>query len=248
MRALSPFFAARLSPAPYPEPSGEEAARLFSLRSFEVLAAFTEPVFGEYVALAARLFQVPISLLSVVEENEVHYPANEGLPGHARQPRIEALCTTAVSQYRAVVYRDITQEAHPEIAAEARRAAEKNGVRFYAGAVLWLPDQRPLGTLCLVDRVPRPFTPDEQRSLELLAGLVSRTLAVRHLCRAQPEVGTAQWATLSVELQEEIGSLNALVRYLNARNGSQVPVSTTFLAQVEGRLHDLQRVLEARRF
>ena len=236
---------ATLSPSALPN---DEAARLLALRSFEVLAALAEPVFEEFVALAARLFQVPISLLSVVEEADVHYPTNVGMPGHRQQPRTEALCSTAISLGRAVIYHDVTLEHHPTIPAEALRAAEQNNVRFYAGALLLLPDQRPLGTLCLIDRMPRPFTPDEQRILELLAGLVSHTLAVRHLCRARPDVGEAQWAHLSAELQEEIGALNALVRYLNARNDSEVPVPTAFLAQVEGRMHDLQGVLDAHRY
>ena len=231
-----------LSPSALPD---DESARLFAVRSFEVLAALAEPVFEEFVSLAARLFQVPISLLSVVEEADVQYPANVGMPGHRQQPRAEALCSTAIALGRAVVYHDVTLEHHPTIPAEAMRAAEQNRVRFYAGALLRLPDQHPVGTLCLIDREPRPFAPDEQRILELLAGLVSRTLAVRHLCHARPDVGQAQWAQLSAELQEEIGALNALVRYLNARNGHEVPVPTAFLAQVEGRMHDLQGVLAA---
>ena len=233
---------------PSSAPPNDEAARLQALRSFEVLTALSEPVFEEFVALAARLFQVPISLLSVVEEADVQYPANVGMPGHRQQPRAETLCSTAISLGRAVVYHDVTLEHHPDIPTEALQAAEKNRVRFYAGALLRLPDQHPVGTLCLIDRAPRPFTPDEQRILELLAGLVSHTLAVRQLCRARPDAGEAQWAHLSAELQEEIGALNALVRYLNARNDSEVPVPTAFLTQVESRMHDLQGVLDIHRF
>ena len=232
------------SPLPSAWPD-DEAARLAALRSFEVLAALAKPVFEEFVTLAARLFQVPISLLSVVEETEAHYPAAVGMPAHTRRPRAEVLCATAVEQGQAVVYHDLLLEQRPPIPDEVLRAAAESQVRFYAGALLRLPDARPLGTLCLVDHEPRPFTADEQRILELLAGLVSQTLAVRSLCRARPTGGEAQWAHLSAELHEEIGALNALVRYLNARNGSMVPVPTVFLDQVEGRLHDLQDLLDA---
>ncbi|WP_165768148.1 GAF domain-containing protein [Hymenobacter amundsenii] len=232
---------------PHPALPNDESARLRALRSFEVLAALAEPVFEEFVALAARLFQVPISLLSVVEETEVHYPTNVGMPGHRQQPRVEALCSTAISLGHAVIYHDVMLEHYPAIPAEALQAAQRNHVRFYAGALLLLPDQRPLGTLCLINREPRPFTPDEQRILELLAGLVSSTLAVRHLYRTRPDGDRGHWAHLSGELQEEIGSLNALVRYLNARNGSAVPVPVAFLAQVEGRMHDLQLMLDTHR-
>ena len=161
---------------------------------------------------------------------------------------MESLCSTAITLGQAVVYHDVLLEHPTTIPKEALQAAENNHLRFYAGALLHLPDQRPVGTLCLIDREPRPFTPDEQHVLELLAGLVSRTLAVRHLCHARSDTGKAQWTQLSAELQEEIGALNALVRYLNARNGSEVPVPTAFLAQVEGRMHDLQSVLDAYHF
>lgn len=237
---LSPF---PLATTPLHSPPDDEAARLRSLRAFEVLPALTEPVFDEFVALTARIFSLPISLISVVEEDDVYYPANVGMPGNNQQPRVEAICSTAIALSRAVVYHDLALE-QPDVPSEALRAAEANNLRFYAGALLRLPDQRPLGTLCIIDRAPRTFTPDEQHILELLAALVSRTIAVRHLCRQQPETGEAQWVRLSAELQEEVQALNALVRYLFARHGTQVPVPADFLTQVESRIRDLRGLLD----
>jgi hypothetical protein len=222
-----------------------EATRLRSIRTFEVLPALTEPVFDEFVALTARIFSLPISLISVVEEDEVFYPANLGMPGNNQQPRVEALCSTAIVLDHAVVYHDLALESYPDVPSEAIRAAQGNCLRFYAGALLRLPDQRPLGTLCVIDREPRIFTADEQHILDLLAALVSRTIAVRHLCRIRPEKGDALWARLSAELQEEVQALNALVRYLFARHGTQVPVPNAFLTQVESRIRDLQALLDA---
>ncbi len=227
----------------FPNIPTDDAARLRSLRAFEILPALTEPVFDEFVALTARIFNLPISLISVVEETDVHYPANYGMPGHSRQPRAEALCSTAIVLARTVVYHDVALEQASTVSEEALEAARRNEVRFYAGALLLLPDQRPLGTLCIIDRQPRNFTADEQHILELLAGLVSQTIAVRHLCYLHPESGEARWTTLSAELQEEVQALNALVRYLFVRHGSQMPVPADFLTQVESRLRDLQAIL-----
>ena len=218
----------------------DDAARLRSVRAFEVLPTLTEPLFDEFVALTARIFNLPISLISVVEETDVHYPANHGIPGHSRQPRVESLCSTAIVLARTVVYHDVALEEPSTIPVEALDAARRNEVRFYAGALLHLPDQRPLGTLCIIDRQPRSFTTDEQHILELLAGLVSQTIAVRHICYLHSESGKARWATLGAELREEVQALNALVRYLFVRHGSQVPVPADFLTQVESRLGDLQ--------
>lgn len=222
----------------------DEAARLRSLRAHDVLPTLSSaPVFDEYVALTARIFSLPISLISVVEENEVFYPANHGMPGHARQPRVEALCSTAIAQAHAVIYFDLVLENSDFIPPEALAAAHRNELRFYAGALLFLPDQRPLGTLCIIDRQPRVFTPEEQRILELLAALVSQTIVVRYRCLAHPDAGALQWERLSAELLEEVQALNALVRYLAARYGTMVPVPANFLEQVEGRIYDLQELL-----
>ena len=238
------FRAFPLATKPLPNLSADEAARLHSVRTFEILPALTEPVFDEFVALTARIFSLPISLISVVEEDDVYYPANLGMPGNDQQPRAEALCSTAIALSRAVVYHDLALESSPAIPPAALQAAEHNHLRFYAGALLRLPDQRPLGTLCVIDREPRVFSPDEQRILELLAALVSRTIAVRHLCRLHPKTGEAKWAQLSSELQEEVQAFNALVRYLFARHGTQVPVPSSFLTQVESRIRDLQGLLD----
>ena len=231
-------------PLPSDLPVGETDRRR-SIRAFDLLPTLSEPVFDEFVALTARIFSLPISLISLVEENDVYYPANLGMAGNHQQPRVEALCSTAIAEARTVVYHDLVLEHHPEIPPEALKAAESNGLLFYAGALLHLPDHRPLGTLCVGDRQPRTFTADEQRTLELLAALVSRTIAVRHLCRMHPPTGEAKWARLSGELQEEVQAFNALVRYLFARHGTQVPVPTNFLGQVESRIRDLQALLDA---
>ena len=236
------FHKCMLTASCFPLPD-DEATRLHSLRAFDVLPSLSEPVFDEYVALTARIFSLPISLISVVEENDVYYPANHGMPGNDQQPRTEAICSTAIEQARAVVYYDLTLETSDSIPPEALRAALDNELRFYAGALLLLPDQRPLGTLCIIDRQARTFSADEQHILELLAALVSQTIAVRHLCLANPDMGTLRWERLGGELQEEVQALNALVRYVAARHGTVVPVPAAFLTQVESRIHDLQELL-----
>lgn len=221
-----------------------EAARLRSLRAYDVLPLLAEPVFDEFVALTARIFGLPISLISVVKEDTVYYPANLGMPGKEQQPRIEAFCSTVVDQAHTAIYCDLDLESNTAIPPEARQAAQRNELRFYAGALLFLPDQRPLGTLCIIDRQPRTFTAEEQRILELLAALVSQTIVVRYHCLANSEADVLEWERFSAELQEEVHALNALVRYLAARFGTMAPVPATFLTQVESRIRDLQEILD----
>jgi GAF domain-containing protein len=117
-------------------------------------------------------------------------------------------------------------------------------VRFYAGSLLHLPNQFPLGTLCIIDRQPRTFSVAEQQVLDQLAALVSQAIAVRHSCLQQSQPGTARWEQLHTQLQEELRELTALLRYLFTRQGVRVPVPEDLLAQVKRRLHDIQSLLE----
>lgn len=226
----------------------DESERLRSLRANDVLPTLIEPVFDEFVALAAQVFSLPISLIAVVEEEEVYYPANHGLPGHERQPRVETLCSTAIEKARAVVYHDLAIETSATLPTEAISAAQHNELRFYAGALLRLPDQRPLGTLCIIDRQPRTFSADEQEVLDCLAELVSQAIAVRLACLAQPQDGAERWEQLCTRLQAGLRELTALVRYLFTRHGVQIPVPAELLTQVKRRLPDLQRMLSEQQF
>jgi len=222
----------------------DEPERLRSLRTYNVLPSLVEPVFNEFVVLTAQVFSLPISLIAVVEEDDVYYPVNRGMPGNDRQPRVEALCSTAIQQARAVVYHDLALETNATITPEAASAAESNELRFYAGALLRLPDQLPLGTLCVIDRAPRAFTKPEQRLLEQIAALISQTMAIRLACCAPAEEGGARWKSLRLQLQEELQALSALLRYLFTRQGVQIPVPSDLLAQVARRLDDLHLVLD----
>lgn len=228
--------------SPYLLPPNE-AERLRSLHSYDVLPSLNEPVFDEFVALTARIFSLPISLIALVDEDEVHYPANYGMPGHHRQPREEALCATAIMEGRAVVYRDLLTEESPVITPRAAAAAQANNLQFYAAAPLRMPNQCNIGTLCVIDRHPRVFSDDEQHLLEELANVVSQALVVRHNYLSDPDDSGWGWKCLREQLQEEVQALTALVRYLFTRHGTQVPVPADLLTQVERRLHDLRDLL-----
>jgi len=217
-----------------------EAERLQTLRQYDILHSLHEPVFNELVGLAARIFNLPIALIALVDADEVEYKATEGLPGLRSQPRAEALCALAVRQHKTVVLADIAEEEG--IMVEATTAAEAKGLRFYAGAPLAMPNQHDIGTLCVIDYRPRTFSADEQQVLEHIASLASGTIAVRHSCRLGK--GEKHWQVVQRHLVDEIRELVALVRYLSARFGTQVPVSAAVLEPVQRRLHDLSAVLQ----
>ncbi|RZL15741.1 MAG: GAF domain-containing protein, partial [Hymenobacter sp.] len=143
----------------------DEAERLHTLRAYDILHSVQEPLFDELVELAAHIFNVPISLLALVDADEVEYKAVLGLSGLRKQPRGEALCSLAVRQGKTVIITDLSSDKPEHLLAPAQAAAQAKGVKFYAGAPLRMPNQRCIGTLCLIDQQPRTFSPSEQQVL-----------------------------------------------------------------------------------
>jgi GAF domain-containing protein len=220
----------------------DEGERLKTLRHYDILHSLQEPLFNELVALAARIFHLPIALIALVDADEVVYTASAGLPGLRSQPRVEALCALAVRQHKTMVLADIAQEQG--ITAEAATIARAKNLRFYAGALLVMPNQRAIGTLCVIDHRPRTFSAEEQQLLEQLAGLVSGIIALRYECRSRTGQSGEHWQQVQQHLVDELRELVALVRYLSARFGIQVPVSSAVLEPVQRRLYDLSTVLQ----
>ena len=221
----------------------DEAQRLASIRKYDVLHSLQETVFEEFVALTARIFGLPISLIALVDETQVWYSASYGLPNIQAQPRQEALCSTVILHDSVVVYADLITETSPLITPDAA-AAQAKAFGFYAGAPLRTPDAHRVGALCVVDRQPRTFNADEQRLLEQIAALISRLVAVRHCCLATAELGEEQWKMVREQVQEEMQGLVALVRYVITRHGTQIPVSQDLTILVNQRLNDLREMLE----
>jgi hypothetical protein len=221
-----------------------EAERLHTLRSYDILHSLREPLFDEVVGLTAQIFNLPISLIALVDADEVQYKASHGLPGLHQQPRSEALCALAVKQNKTVVFTDLSQTRQSYITAAADESLRAKGLRFYAGAPIRMPNQRCIGTLCVIDRQPRTFSITEQQVLGQLAHVVGRLIAVRHQCLASPGKGPERWVAVRAELTEEVRVLVALVRYLIKRSGAHVPVEPLVLASVARRLDDLRWAVE----
>ena len=165
---------------PYPLPSNEKA-RLRSLYSYEVLDTEPEPTFDGIARLAAQLCGTPIALISLVDEGRQWFKSCAGL--EARQTgRDVAFCTHAILQPGVFVIPDAL--ADPRFATNPLVTGEPY-IRFYAGAPLINPDGLVLGTVCVIDRLPRQLTPEQGRTLETLAEQVVAQLELRRLNRSQ---------------------------------------------------------------
>jgi GAF domain-containing protein len=230
-------------PAPFTSPyllPDQEAQRLRSLRAAHILQVPPERVLAGFVTLSAHVFDLPASLIAIVEAEEVLYKATYGLPTLRTHPRAETFCALAIHQPEPIIFRDVAQAQHAHLSEATVTAVQAKGIRFYAAAPLRLPDQHPIGTLCVLGYEPRPFHAGEQFLLEQVAQLVSQTLAARHLCLTSSGLGWAHWQVVEEQLAEEVLTLIAFVEQALAPLRRRPP---SVLTQVVQRLQAVRDLL-----
>jgi len=210
------------------------------------LPAQQEPVFDELVRLAAQVFSLPISLIALVDADEVAYKANQGLPGLLHQPREEAICAMVVNQRTPLVFTNLTKpDQLQRLTTLASTAAQAKDLQFYAGAPLHTPIQYLIGTLCVIGHQPRSFGEDERQLLAQLAGLVSELITIRHVCLThQKATSRERWQSLQTLMTDEVRQISVLVQYLLAQFSANASASAGVLKPVARRLEDLHLLLQ----
>lgn len=150
--------------------------RLEALRRYDVLDTPPDGSFDRITALAARIFRVPIALVTIVDEDRIWFKSRFGLEGVQEIPRDPGLCASAIFSDETYIVESARSDprtlANPLVAGEF-------GLQFYAAAPLRTSDGFRLGNLVLIDREPRSLTSDETAILESLAGVVVDELELR---------------------------------------------------------------------
>lgn len=148
-----------------------EALRIEALRSFAVLDAQADAAIHRLAQLAQSLFDAPIALVSLVDEDRQWFKARLGLEA-PETPRDHAFCAHTITQAPETVMVVEDATADPRFADNPLVTGAPD-IRFYAGATLSTKEGHNLGTLCVIDTKPRP-RPDEAalERLKLLARIV----------------------------------------------------------------------------
>lgn len=149
-----------------------EAERLRELHGLNILDTTPEKRFDRLAALAADIFYVPIALVSLVDDDRQWFKAKCGLTADSTS-RDDAFCAHAILEDDLLVVEDTEQD--PRFANNPLVVGPPY-IRFYAGAVVRGPTGQPLGTLCVIDTLPRQFGDINQRRLKLMAELVNAEL------------------------------------------------------------------------
>jgi len=154
----------------------DEELRLKALEKYSILDNLPESYFNNLAHIMARVFRTPIALVSLVDKESVFFKGNVGMEGTTEVDRGESLCSLAILDEDLTVFRDALEEPclmnNPLVRG-------KFGLRFYAGAPITTPEGFNIGTVCVVDKVPRDFDPLEYDLLKRFASIAMHELEMR---------------------------------------------------------------------
>ncbi len=150
-----------------------ESARLAALLNLNVLDTEPEAQFDAIVQAAAAICDVPICLITLVDDKRQWFKANIGIPGVSETPRSVAFCDHTIRDTCILEVEDATQDARFN---ENPLVTGSPDIRFYAGAPLCLDDGSRVGSLCVIDTRPRRLSPKQREVLLQLTRAASQAL------------------------------------------------------------------------
>jgi GAF domain-containing protein len=162
-----------------------EAKRLKVLWQYEVLDTVPEEVFDDLTELAAQICEAPIALISLVDEKRQWFKSRVGTTVNETSRDI-SFCAHAITQNDLFIVPDALRD---ERFARSPLVTSDPKIRFYAGAPLITPDGHALGTLCVIDKIPRELRLEQKQALRTLARHVVSQLELRRRSR---ELGAAR--------------------------------------------------------
>lgn len=195
--------AASLPSAPLPT---DELDRLEALRSFHILDTRPDPRFDRITDFAARLYDAPIALVSLVDDCRAWFKSRHGIDT-PESSRDAAFCAHAIMGGEVFVVEDMLRD---ERFAEHPLVTNAPHVRFYAGAPITDPNGFRLGTMCIIDFKPREFTAAQR---QMLAHMASITYDELELHKALHEISATR-QQLSAALQSKSEFFNMMRREL----------------------------------
>jgi PAS domain S-box-containing protein len=159
----------------------DEVERLVSLRSLRAIGGAPSAAIEGAVRIAAHLFDCPIALVTLIEDEIQWFKASIGVDG-CSTVREDSFCTHALDlpPHDVMVVEDATRD--PRFRDNPNVTGAMN-VRFYAGALLTAADGAALGTLCVIDTQPRA-RPDDA-ALDRLRDLARLVVAEMERARAE---------------------------------------------------------------
>jgi len=159
-----------------PLPTNEDE-RLAILKKYHILDTGTEQSYDDITILASHICNVPIAMISLVDEVRQWFKSKVGLEPQETS-RDVAFCAHAILQNEPFIVRDATKDRR---FADSELVTGEPHIRFYAGFPLINPEGLALGTLCVIDRQPRQLSAGQLKTMQALSRQVMALLELRRV-------------------------------------------------------------------
>jgi diguanylate cyclase (GGDEF)-like protein len=155
-----------------PEVPKNEVERLYAIRTLKILDSSHEERFDRITRMAKRMFNVEISLVSIIDEERQWFKSAQGLE-LLETPRDISFCAHAINQDDLFIVPDALKDKrffdNPLVTGGPK-------IRFYAGCPLKIRQGINIGTLCLIDTEPKYFNEEDQQLLEDLGAIIEQEI------------------------------------------------------------------------
>jgi len=199
-----------------PQPTNE-SGRLKALNRYQILDTNAEKKYDDLVFLASYICETPIALISLIDKYRQWFKAKIGLSA-TQTSRDYAFCAHTILSPNVMIVNDAFQDErfhdNPLVTKDPK-------IRFYAGAPLITSDGYRLGTICVIDIIPREISDRQTKALQALANVVVNCFEMRMYL-------------------EQLELANAQIANTNKRLGEANQVKSKFLAMAA---HDLKNPL-----
>ena len=215
----------------------DEKLRLLDLASYDIMDSGAETDFDELVDLAADICNCPISLITLVDEDRQWFKARHGVEKTSTN-RDVAFCSHVILQDKVMMVENALDDVrffdNPLVTGE-------DNIRFYAGAPIISPDGFKLGTICVIDNIPKKLSSKEEKALVVLSNQVTKLLELRKknsiirdhasemIALKSSTIGSmilkqeSEKSDIAYNLHEDIAQrLSSIMLYLRMARGSEV--------------------------
>ncbi len=209
-------------------PHPQEADRIAALHGLQILDTSKEEEFDELVEIASNICKTPISLISLVDADRQWFKARTGL--EADQTSLhESVCAHAILDDEPLIISDTLLDSRTR---DNPLVHNEVNMRFYAGVPLKTEQDLPIGTLCVLDTVPRDLDQEQLRALQVLSRQVMARITLRTALERERD--------LKLQLEQQRDKLLSMNTQLRNTNESK----NLFLAMLS---HELRNPLSALR-
>ena len=154
----------------------DEELRVLALKNYQILDKPSDEHLDSLTQLTARLCEVPVALISLVDKHRQWAKSISGVRIYEETPREMSFCDLTIGGDEIFEVKNTEENDHfrdnPLVTASPR-------IRFYAGAPLITPSGHKIGSLCVLDMVPRRLTPEQRDRLQEMSRVVMNELESR---------------------------------------------------------------------